>query len=136
MGNLGFYQEVTRLIKAVGGPAKVKALLAGGAAALFVAGGAAYAGYEKAAPKVKGWIAKLGQPDALVGMMYTVHTAAVDDQGLAFALDDTFAVVERDGDVVIIALTGKVDNPWAVSAELLERISDFPSDLDSTAPRA
>jgi hypothetical protein len=128
VSNLGFYRDVTKFIKWVGGPTAAKAVLTGSAAALLVAGGAAHAGYEKAAPKIKSWTAKRKQPDVPTGRRYTVHTILVDEQGLAFNVDDTFTVVARDGETVIIALTGKADNPWAVSAKLLASVSDFPDD--------
>jgi hypothetical protein len=131
VSNLGFYRDVTKFIKWVGGPAAAKAVLTGGAAALLVAGGAAHVGYEKAAPKIKSWITKRGKPDVPTGSRYTVHTVVVDDQGLEFSVDDTFTVVARDGETVVIALTGKADNPWAVSAKLLASVSDFPDDDDA-----
>ena len=131
MSNLGFYRDVTKLIKAIGGPAAAKAALAGGAAALLVVGGAAHAAYEKASPKVKHWIGRHGRPDPLLGNVYKVHTAAVDNQGLIFSVGDTFTVIERDGDAVITALTGNANNPWVVSEDLLSKISDFPTDTDT-----
>jgi CTP:molybdopterin cytidylyltransferase MocA len=131
VSNLGFYQDVTKIIKAVGGPAVAKAGLAVSAAALLVVGGAAHASYGKVAPKLRGWLGKRGTSDVLAGKGYTVHTAAVDDQGLAFSVDDTFTVIERHEDAVMIAQTGNADNPWAVSATFLARISDFPADGDN-----
>lgn len=136
MSNLGFYQDVTTWIKVAGGPGRAKAALLGAGTALFFAGGAGHAGYAKVAPRAKGWIRRIGQPDVLAGNTYTVHTAAVDDQGLAFSVDDTFAVVERDADAVIIALSSSTDNPWAVSAELLAKISDFPAASDFPGTKA
>lgn len=132
MSNLGDYQRITTLIKQLGGPKVARALAAAGAVLLVTAGGAAHAGYQKAAPKVKDWIAKLGQPDALAGSVYNVRIDAEDDQGLAFQAGDTFRVLERDGDAVLIELVGNDDNPWAVSAAFLARISDFPADIASS----
>lgn len=131
MGNLGDYQRITTLIKQLGGPKAAKTIAAAGAALLVTAGGAAHAGYVRAAPKVKEWISKLGQPDALAGHVYTVRVDAEDDQQLAFQVGDRFRVLERDGDAVLIELIGKDDNPWAVSAKFLAQVSDFPV---NTAP--
>lgn len=132
MSNLGDYQRITTLIKQLGGPKAAKAIVAAGAVLLVTAGGAAHAGYQKAAPKVKDWISKLGQPDALAGHVYAIHIDAEDDQGLAFKAGDTFRVLERDGDAVLIELIGNDDNPWAVSAKFLAQVSDFPAESTET----
>ncbi len=133
MGNLGDYQRITTLFKQLGGPRAAKFYLAGGAAALFAAGGAAYAGIQRIGPLVKNWLEARNQLDSLAGSSFIVHTATEDDQGLRFEVDDQFRVLERDKDAVLIELIGNDDNPWVVSSEVLSRISDFPSDSAAVA---
>lgn len=136
MSNLGGYQTITTLIKRVGGP-EVAVKLAGAAGVfLLVAGGAAYAGAQKATPAVKQkaqqlfekWKSQGGRPDELAGSTYTVTSAVVDEQGLVLDVGTVFRVLEKDGDAVLIEIDDNDDNPWFVSADLLARISDFPID--------
>lgn len=134
LSNLGGYQVITTLIKSVGGPENAKKLAVAAGGALFVAGGAAYAGIQKATPVVKKQAAQLfarrqnrtGGTDELAGSVFTVTAAAESDQGVSFNIGDTFRVLERDADAVLIEVIGNDDNPWVISARLLAEISDFP----------
>ncbi|PPF52136.1 hypothetical protein C5B94_13635 [Clavibacter michiganensis] len=100
---------------------------------MFVAGGAVGAVYGKAAPKAKGWLARRVVPDVLRATGTQFTSPPWTTKHLAFHVGDTFTVVECDGETVIIALGDGTDNPWAVSARLLVRISDFPADDDAAA---
>lgn len=134
MSNLGGYQVITTLIKRVGGPENAAKLGGAVAAGLFFAGGAAHAGIQKFAPSFmekaeklfQNWRGRTLSPDELTGTVYTVTAAADSDQGVSFNIGDTFRVLERDEDAVLIELTGNSDNPWVLPADLLMEISDFP----------
>lgn len=144
MSNLGGYQVITTLIKRVGGPENALKLAAAAGGLLLVAGGAAHAGVQKATPALKNkagqlferWRGRVGATDQLAGSIYAVTAAAESDQGVSFNVGDTFRVLERDADAVLIELIGNDDNPWVISADLLVEISDFPSDLDYVGAEA
>lgn len=144
MGNLGGYQVITTLIKRVGGPENALKLAAAAGGLLLVAGGAAHAGIQRVTPAVKKkaeqlfekWRSRTGAIDELAGSVYTVTAAAESDQGVSFNVGDTFRVLERDTDAVLIELIGNDDNPWIIPAGLLAEISDFPADPGSTGPEA
>lgn len=144
MSNLGGYQTITTLIKRVGGPENAMKLAVAAGGLLLVAGGAAHSGIQKATPALKNkaeqlfekWRGRAGATDELAGSVCTVTAAAESDQGVSFNVGDTFRVLERDADAVLIELIGNDDNPWVISADLLMEISDFPSDLDSAGPES
>lgn len=46
-------------------------------------------------------------------------------EGLIFNVGDSYQVLERDKDAVLIKKIGDTNNPCFVSAELLYSISDF-----------
>lgn len=56
---------------------------------------------------------------------YTVKKSSTDKAGLALNIGDVFKVLESDGDAILIEIIGNDDNPFFVSAEWLETISDF-----------
>lgn len=134
MSNLGGYQVITTLIKRVGGPENAAKLGVAAAAGLLFVGGAAHAGIQKLAPIVKeraeqlfqSWRGRAQSTDKFAGTIYTVTAAADSDQGVSFDAGDTFRVLERDEDAVLIELIGNAENPWVISADLLVEISDFP----------
>jgi outer membrane murein-binding lipoprotein Lpp len=144
MSNLGGYQVITTLIKRVGGPENAMKLAAAAGGLLLVAGGAAHAGIQKATPALKNkteqlfekWRGRALAIDQLAESVYTITAEAESDQGVSFNVGDTFRVLERDADAVLIEVVGNDDNPWVISADLLAGISDFPSDLDSAGPEA
>lgn len=132
VGNLGDYQRIVQLIKALGGPAAAKKYAALAAAGLVAIGGLGYAGLQKSVPLVKNWLGSFKQRGELSDVSYVVRSAATDDQGLEFVKGDVFRVLERDGDAVLIEIVGRHDNPWVVSGVLLAQISDLPTPEDST----
>lgn len=143
MSNLGGYQVITTLIKRVGGPENAMKLAAAVGGLLLVAGGAAHAGMQKATPALKkkaeqlfeNWRSRAGSVDRLAGSVYTVTAAAESDQGVSFKIGDTFRVLERDADAVLIELIGNDENPWVIAADLLAEISDFPADPGTSGPK-
>ena len=132
MSNLGDYQRIVELIKKVGGPAAAKRYAVLGAAGLVAIGGLAHKGVQTAGPLVRNWLDSLKRPDELSGASYVVRSAGTDEQGLELAVGDLLRVLERDDDAVLIEVVGRDDNPWVVSAKLLEQVSDFPSSHDPT----
>lgn len=142
MSNLGGYQIITTLIKRVGGPDNAMKLAAAAGAFLLVAGGAAHAGVQKAAPALKKkaqhllekWRSRTGSVDRLVGSVFTITVATETDQGVSVSVGDKFCVLERDADAVLIELIGNDENPWVVSADLLAVISDFSEEPDFAGP--
>lgn len=144
MSNLGGYQVVTTLLKRVGGPRNAMKLAAAAGGLLLVAGGVAHAGIQKATPAVKKqaeqlfdkWRSRAKATDELAGSVHTVTAAAESDQDVSFNVGDTFRVLERDAEAVLIELIGNDHNPWVIPADLLAEISDFPAAPDSATPEA
>ena len=59
---------------------------------------------------------------------YTVHEMCEMQGGLTLAIGDRFRVLTRDGDVIMIEVDERNDNPFFVSGAQLQRISDFQLD--------
>lgn len=143
MSNLGGYQVITTLIKRVGGPKKAAKLSGAAAAGLLFVGGVAHAGFQKLAPTVKekaeqlfqNWRRRAQSTNELAGTVYSVTAAADSDQGVSFNVGDTFRVLERDEDAVLIELIGNTENPWVIPADLLMEISDFPKNATADEDR-
>ncbi|NDK30202.1 hypothetical protein [Nesterenkonia haasae] len=121
MSNLGGYQTMTRFIKSVGGPKNALAL--GGTAALgiFAAGGATYAGGQKAVKSIRLRLASRTDPSA--GKLFIVREEGEDGNGLTLSVGSTYRVLEKDREAVVIELFDDDDNPYVTSAEFLERVS-------------
>ncbi|WP_136709742.1 hypothetical protein [Agromyces sp. H66] len=128
MGNLGGYQWITTLIKSVGGPEKAARYVAGAAGLIFVAGGAAYAGGEKAIRLIKARFENRVAPCATQGQTFRVDVGADAGAGLILSAGDEVRVLECDGDAILVEVLGDPDNPYVVSCELMRSISDFPGD--------
>ena len=54
-----------------------------------------------------------------------MHSAGKSNEGLQFAVGDTFRVLEIAADAVLIEKIGDPNNPYFVSSDLLHSISDF-----------
>lgn len=121
MSNLGWYQVITTLSKKCGGPLKFLGLVAGGGALVGVAG---TKGVEAVASSVK---KKAAEKKKAVeqSKTYTVSKEGVSNEGLQFHVGETFKVLERDGNAVLIEKIGDDNNPYFVAAELLNEISDY-----------
>ena len=127
MGNLGMYQDITKLIKTLGGPKKALTLLVGGTLAvgsLLTVGGQQSA---KAITKAVKTRRARRHPCPTVGQIFTVQIAGTDEQRLEFLDGDTYSVLECDDDAVLIEITGNTDNPYFVSGAFLSSISDYPA---------
>lgn len=126
MSNLGGYQTITTIVKALGGPKKAVGLILGGTLAVGGVVGSFVPSVFKAA---KDAIEKRTSHSPTTGQMFTVHTHR-DGDGRSepkLRVGDQFRILERDGDAVLIEVLNDDDNPYFVSGEILARISDFPA---------
>jgi uncharacterized membrane-anchored protein YhcB (DUF1043 family) len=120
VGNLGAYQLITTVAKKVGGPVKLAAGVAvGGYVVIRTAEGV----IKKVIKKVKKH--KETKTALNTSKLYTVHECAESNEGLMFNISDTYRVLEKDGDSVLIEKIGDANNPYFVSEELLGKISDY-----------
>lgn len=123
MSNLGMYQTMTTLAKRLGGPGNlgITTLATGAVGGKLV---------EVVIKKTYRFIKKKCACRGVEGVgrsnrAYAVCRAAETTAGLKFKEGDLFKVLERDGDAVLIELVGGADNPYVVSSDVLEMISDF-----------
>lgn len=122
MSNLGDYQKMTIMAKKVGGPKNLAGIIAGTG---VVVGVALCKGREIVAEKVSKKMNKgklTGTSDSIV---YSVTIDGVSDDGLEFKIGDQFRVLETDKDAVLIEKIGDDNNPYFVSVEFLEMISNY-----------
>lgn len=121
MSNLGLYQTMTTMAKAVGGPLNLAGCVAGGGA---LAGAGVTAAIiliiEKVAEK-----RRERRQEAETAFVYTVHKGGQSNEGLVFKVGDQFKVLFVHDDAVLIEKLGDSNNPYFVSAELLRAISDY-----------
>lgn len=59
---------------------------------------------------------------------FAVETTREMQRGLTLTLGDKFRALTRDGDVIMIEVEGRNDNPFFVSGAQLQQISDFKLD--------
>ena len=121
MSNLGGYQRLTTIAKKVGGPANLVLLIAGSGAVIYKGGEI----FVKKAVKTVQKLHADNTASELTGVVYTVNMQGVSNEGLTFEVGDSFKVLESDGDAVLIERIGDSNNPYFVSLELLEEISDY-----------
>lgn len=121
MSNLGWYQVITTWSKKVGGPLNLLGIVAGVGA---VGGVAGTKGVEALVGSQKKKAAEKEKAAELL-KTYTVSKEGVRNEGLQFHVGETFKVLERDGNAVLIEKLGDDNNPYFVAAELLNEISDY-----------
>lgn len=122
MSNLGDYQKMTIMAKKVGG---VKNLAGISVGVGVVVGVALCKGVEIVAEKVskkKNKEKLKGTSDSIV---YSITVDGVSDDGLEFKIGNQFRVLETDKDAVLIEKIGDDNNPYFVSVEFLEMISNY-----------
>lgn len=127
MGNLGLYQTFTTVAKQFGGPGKLLIAIAAGGVAVGVAIGA-FA--KPVVVKVVSAAKKRSMKNSITDAVFTVSSepgeaATADMNGLVLHIGDQFRVVESDGDAICIEVLENANNPYYLSGELLEAISDF-----------
>ncbi len=121
MSNLGWYQIMTTVAKKCGGPLKLFGLVAGGGALVGVAG---TKGVEALAGFVKNRATEKNR-DIEKSLIYNVCKEGVSNEGLQFHVGDTFKVLERDGNAVLIEKIDDDNNPYFVASDFLNEISDY-----------
>lgn len=119
MSNLGTYQTMTTLAKKFGGPIQLMLGVAVGGYFVIRVG---EAGAKKAVLTIKKRSSKNQNNYTDV---FVVHTKGESNEGLIFNAGDQFRVLEIDKDAVLIEKIGNTDNPYIVSANLLDSISNF-----------
>lgn len=122
MSNLGDYQRMTILAKKVGGPKNLAVIIAGAGA---VASVALYKGGEIVKEKVRKKKNKEKLKETSDSIVYSITVDGVSDDGLEFKIGDQFRVLETDKDAVLIEKIGDDNNPYFVSVEFLEMISNY-----------
>ena len=118
MSNLGLYQKMTTWAKKMGGPLQFLGAVAVGG---YIVLRTAETGGKAVAKAVKKRF--VGKEENTT--IYTVHSAGQSNEGLQFAVGDTFRVLEIAADAVLIEKIGDTNNPYFVSSDLLHSISDF-----------
>lgn len=118
MSDLGVNQTVTKVSKEMNGSGKlIGALVLGGCAigaAIFGPIGAMIgAKREKAKQKIAS------------SEVYSVVRNGSSKDGLLFNVGDTFRVLKKNGDDVLIETSGSLHNPHYVSADLLRSVSNY-----------
>jgi len=122
MGNLGWYQKITTISKAVGGPKNLIGLLIGGGIAIGTGGTLLT---QKVIKAVKIKIKSINISYMENGKVFTVSVDYKDENGLDLKIDDNFKILKSDGDAILIEIIGNNNNPYFVSGELLRKISDY-----------
>ena len=120
MSNLGGYQRLTTIAKKVGGPTNLVLLIAG-------SGAVVYKGGELLVRKAIKNVNKLYAENSseISSQIYIVNKQGVSNENLVFELGDRFKVLEFDGDAILIEKIGDSNNPYVVSSEFLEKISNY-----------
>ena len=123
MSNLGGYQRLTTIAKKVGGPTNLVLLIAGSGAVVYKGGEILV---RKAIKNVNKLYAE--NSSEISSQIYIVNKQGVSNENLAFELGDRFKVLEFDGDAILIEKIGDSNNPYVVSSEFLEKISNYNVD--------
>ena len=130
MGNLGGYQRMTTVAKALGGPGSAVTLLLG---AGVVLGGAIVAGGGKIVRVAKRAAHQAATTRSMAtGQFYVITSDAEGGGGLTVRGGDRFRVLNSDGDAILIELLDDPHSPYFVSAAFLRSVSEFPSEHDDT----
>lgn len=117
MSNLGLYQKMTEIAKKVGGPKKLFQLVFGSGIIVGASGTTLCVLSVKKAMRNN-----MKSQDKTI---YCVKKYGVSNEGLQFKIGDKFRVLEIDKDAVLIEKIGDANNPYFVSYDLLNDISDY-----------
>lgn len=120
MSNLGGYQRLITIAKKVGGPTNLVLLIAGSGAVVYKGGEILV---RKAIKNVNKLYAE--NSSEISSQIYIVNKQGVSNENLVFELGDRFKVLEFDGDAILIEKIGDSNNPYVVSSEFLEKISNY-----------
>ena len=120
MSNLGMYQKIVQMSKAVGGPKKLLGIT------LIIGYGVGRVIEAGVKTVIKKAIKKLSSKKELP--VYAVDTYGKSNDGVEFKVGDLFRVLESDGDAVLIEIIDNPNNPYFVSADFLRTISQYPNE--------
>jgi hypothetical protein len=127
VGNLGNYQKLVQLAKAADGPVKLALYVVAGSLIVgttvgTVVGPVIKQGGAKAIQAVK---SRMNNSSVAAGRLYTVNDDADGEMGLKLCVGDQFRVLEVDGDAILVEVINNANNPYVVSGDLLQSVSDF-----------
>lgn len=122
MSNLGAYQFVTELIKRAGGPGKAAFKYLGGMFSAGVGVGVVFSTLAQA--KRYGQEARERDKKIKNSRSYRVMKSG-KIRNAELTEGNSFKVIDRDGDAVIIAVNDDSNNPYVVDYKHLCRISDY-----------
>lgn len=117
MSNLGWYQVMTTVAKKVGGPRNLFLLTLG-------AGGALYKCGEIAVKKTYKAVRTFNEKTDTI-KVYKVTSDGKSGKDLVLNIGDTYRILESDGESMLIEKIGDSNNPYFVSADFLQSVSDY-----------
>ena len=117
MSNLGWYQRITTWSKKVGGPVQLIAIIG-------ATGYAVGKVIEVSGKSIIKIVKRHNTTKEIATKIHTVHTSGRNNEGLTFEVGDKYRILEQDGDAVLIEKLNYNNNPYFVSAEFLESISN------------
>lgn len=120
MSNLGGYQWMTTTAKKLGGVENFVLTIATVGATVGVA---IYEGGKWCVKQL--YLRKDKKQNTLESKIYTINSPGKSNNGVEFMVDDQFRILETDGEAVLIERINDQNNPYFVSAELLQNISDY-----------
>ena len=120
MSNLGWYQVMTTAAKKVGGPRNLFLLTLGAGGVVYKCGEMAV---KKAYHTLKGLTDRTDRVE--MSQVYKVVVSGEDGKNLVLNVDDTYRILESDGESVLIEKIGDTNNPYFVSADFLRSVYDF-----------
>ena len=120
MSNLGGYQWMTTTAKKFGGVENFLMAVAGVGA---IVGVTLHEGGKWCIRKICSRNTK--KQNGIETKIFTIHSQEKNNSEIEFMVDEQFRVLETDGDAVLIEKINDPNNPYFVSAELLQNISDY-----------
>lgn len=120
MSNLGSYQWITTASKKVGGPIKLLVLTA---LSGYVVVRTIEAGGKKIYRIVKE--SSNGKKITFDTEEYIVTKEGVSNEGVIFKEGESFIILEKDGDAVLINKINDEKSPYFVSEKFLTEISEY-----------
>lgn len=117
MSNLGWYQEMTRIAKKVGGPKNLLILTIGTGYVIIRSG-------EAIVKKVYKEVNK-SRKNTSNKRIFSVTSDGKFGKDLEMNIGDKYRIIESDGESVLIEKVGDSNNPYFVSFDFLSSISEL-----------
>lgn len=118
MGNLGWYQKTTTIMKKVGGPKKAIALVM---ASGYVLG----KGIEITGKAIVDLFKDKNKVGIQQAPLYEIKEDAISNEGVALIKGMKIRILEQDKDAVQIEIIGDNNNPYFVSYDLISKITEY-----------